>query len=325
MKRVLIIGAGAVARRHASALSRIEGVSIVGVCDLRQERAEALAADLATVAYTDLAQSVEQSRPDYVVLLTPRDFREPVVELCVQHQLPIFMEKPPCHHLSVGKRILAKLEEAKLVHSVGFMHRWHQALNTALARMRDQYLSTIKISFKSNFATAPVWQDYPAPYLVERSGGLVGDQGIHYLDIVRYITRSEVQRVTAVGANQVLPRSETVTSCDVACWILEMESGAMVSHSHTWDAPDWQCQIELGYSTGAIMVDMFANSARGSINGEPFEYQGQVNEFELEHRGFLAAVEAMDMSLVRLPYADALKSFCLAEEINRLIYEEKSA
>jgi predicted dehydrogenase len=320
MKRVLIIGAGGIANRHASALSNIEDVKVAGVCDISWERAGSLAQRFGTGAYTEIDDALDRSSPDYVVLLAPREVREPVVGRCAGAGLPIFMEKPPCDRISTGKRILGMIESAGLIHSVGFMHRWNDALNATLSRIAGERLSVINISFQSDFGTSPCYDRYPAPYLVERSGGLVGDQGIHYVDISRYITKSEVGRIQGAGANQLLPRSQDVSTCDVACWTLEMENGTIVSHSHTWCAPGWGCKIELVTDRSVVRVDMFNNTASGTVAGAQFDYSGTLDEFEAEHRGFLSALDKQDMSPVRSPYADALQSFRIAAEINRLIY-----
>jgi|LSQX01.1.fsa_nt_gb predicted dehydrogenase len=319
VKEVLIVGAGGIANRHAGAIARIAGLRLAGVVDIVPERAQALAERSGAHAYRSLEEALA-SRPDYVTLCTPREYRLPAIAACAAAGVPVLMEKPPCHNLSTGRRIQELLQESGLLHAVGFMHRWHQALHVVLERLAGERLSTIQVSFQSPFATEPVYDTYPAPYLVERSGGLVGDQGIHYVDLCRYIARAEVKRMQVMGLNQVLPRSQHVTTCDVACWFLEMDNGVAVTHTHTWAGPGWACALELVTDRSQVRVDLFANRAAGSLAGQEFTYHGTVDEFELEHRGFLAAVEQQDQRLVRSPYADALESFRVQAELNRLLY-----
>ena len=322
MKRVLIIGAGGIAGRHAEALQDIETVKITGVCDIVRERAETLGRKLRAAVSTDLDDALDRSAPDYVVLCTPREVRLPVIERCAEAGLPVFMEKPPCHNLTTGSRIRHIIESAGLVHAVGFNHRWNDALNEVLRRIEGERIALITIRFLSPFATDPIYDTYPGAYLVERTGGLVGDQGIHYADIARYICRSEVGNITAVGFNHNLPRSEHVSTCDTACWTLEMESGAIVSHAHTWAAAAWGSWITIVTDRSCVTTDMFESNATGILGGEPFEYTGTLSECEAQHRGFLEAVETGDMAAIRSPYADALRSFRVAAEINKLIYGE---
>ncbi len=320
MSRVLIIGAGGIAPRHTAALSKIPEVKIVCVCDISRERAESLASKLGVEALTDFYEAMDKLKPDYVLLLTPREFREPAINACIERETPIFIEKPPCDRLSTGERIAEKLRASGLVHTVGFMHRWNDSLNTVLEQLSGQTMSAIEVSYQSPFAASPVLQSYPAPYLVERSGGIVGDQGIHYIDVCRYIPGAEPCEIRAVGSNRMLPASENVTTRDTASWCMVMTNGAVVSHCHTWCAPKWACSLRIVTDKSIVTIDMFGGRASGVIDGANFDYQSQSDEFELQHIGFAEAVRTRDMSKARSPYDDALKSFRVAAEINQLLY-----
>lgn len=128
---VLIVGAGGIAGRHVDRLNRIEDVQVVGVCDLDIDRARRLAERCggSPATYTDFAQAIGAGGADYLLLTTPRCVRLPVIEACVEAGLPVLMEKPPCHDLETGERIADLLDRSGLLHSVGFMHRWHDGLN----------------------------------------------------------------------------------------------------------------------------------------------------------------------------------------------------
>ena len=320
MPRVLIIGAGRIAGRHARCLQRIEDLRIAGICDLHEGRARALAARANAPVYTDAARALDAARPDYALILTTRQVREPIINLCLERDVPFLVEKPPCDRISTGERIRAAIERKGILHSVGFMHRWHEALNAASAEIREERMSLIAVRFTAPFATRPVFADYPEPYDVAASGGLVGDQGIHYVDIARYITGSEPETIQAVGINQLLNRSGRVTTCDAACWTLKMRNGVLVHHAHTWCGAEWDCRLEMVTDRSRIAVRMLGNAAEGRLDGKEYRFEGKTDEFELEHRGFLRALERRDMSLVRSPYADALESFRISAAINRIIY-----
>ncbi len=135
---------------------------------------------------------------------------------------------------------------------------------------------------------------YPDPYLVERSGGLVGDQGIHNVDLARYIAPSDISTVKALGTNRVLPLSPQVTTRDNAGWVIEMQNGIVVTHAHTWGAAAWNCRIRLVSDKSDVMIDAFACKATGTVAGQPFQFDvgeiGLLSQFEAENRAFLTAV-----------------------------------
>jgi predicted dehydrogenase len=307
-----LIGTGGIAHRHVAALKRIPATTVGGVCDLDRAKAEQFVAkhQLPARVFTDAAAGLDEVQPTAVVLLTPRQVRLPVVKLCVERRLPLFMEKPPCHSLAVGNEIKELLTRSGLIHSVGFPTRYEPSLNAALTKIAGERLALVQILLTSPMATQPAFAGYPDPYLVERSGGLAGDQGIHYVDVARYIARSEVKAVRALGTNRVLPVSPQVTTRDTAGWVLEMQNGIVVSHAHTWAAASWACQIRLVTDRSDVTADGF-----GDVLGQ----------FEGEHRAFLAAVANGDMQPVLSPYADALESFRVTEEINRQLYANPMA
>ena len=320
MKTVLLIGAGGIARRHVEALRRIPTVRISGVCDINAQRARSLARKAEAPAYNDAAHAMDALEPDYVAILTPRQVRAPLIELCLARRRPFFVEKPPCDRLSIGVRLRDRVAAAGVLHSVGFMHRWHEMLNAVLPQLRSEQLSLIHIRFLAPFGIAPVFETYPDPYLVERTGGLVGDQGIHYIDIARYICQAEVDTISATGANQRLPRSTRVSSCDIVCWTLRMANGVIVNHSHTWGAARWDCRVNIVTDNSDVTIDMFGNRADGTLAGRPCQLAGTLDEFELQHRGFLAALETNDPTGIRSPYGDALRSFHVAARVNQEVY-----
>lgn len=325
--RLLIVGTGGIAGRHASVLAKIDEARIVGLCDVVPGKAAQFAAGqkIDAPAFTAAEEALAAAGPDAVLLCTPRGVRKPIIELCIRAGVPVMMEKPPCHDPATGREILALLQRSGLVHSVAFPHRYSPALNHVLDGIRagGETLSLIAIDFVAPMASSPRTDSCPDPYLVARSGGLVGDQGIHYVDLCRYAAASEIRRTVALGGNRMLARGPKVTTVDTAAWAMEMDSGAIVSHGHTWCGHNWQCRVRLVTDRSDALVDMFQNTASGVLAGESFRFETGVDlfaEFDGENRAFLQAVRTGDVSPIRSNYADALRSFEAAEELNRQLY-----
>src|SRR5262245_49777837 len=69
--RVIIVGAGAIAYRHAAACRDLDGAELVAVCDVRQEAAEALADRFEVLArYSDLDALLADHEADLAVIAT---------------------------------------------------------------------------------------------------------------------------------------------------------------------------------------------------------------------------------------------------------------
>jgi nucleoside-diphosphate-sugar epimerase/predicted dehydrogenase len=93
--KVALLGAGFIADFHVEALRRLPGVTLVGVCDLSLARAERLASRVTgAVAFTDLEQLLDQSRPDVVHVLTPPAAHLAPTRTILERGVSAFVEKP---------------------------------------------------------------------------------------------------------------------------------------------------------------------------------------------------------------------------------------
>ncbi len=322
--RVLIIGAGRIAERHLDRLKRIEGAAVAGVCDVDPLRAAALGQKWQqnVPVFSDFNEAIRSCKADYLLLTTPRDVRMAVIKACVEHNLPVLMEKPPCDALETGRAIESLLAQSRLLHSVGFMHRWHDSLNHTLSLLGGPAsVRMMSVCFTAPLAIKLPRPPWPAPYFVDRSGGLIGDQGIHYIDLARYVTGSEPIAIAGTACQQLLPDDPALSS-DTACWTMQMGSGALVAHAHTWCSDSWRCEVVLTGQRGHVTIDMFGNHARGMVDGQALEYGGQIDEFEAEHRGMWEAVRQADLLLIRSAYTDAMKSFETAVHLQHMINEQ---
>jgi predicted dehydrogenase len=322
--KVLIIGSGDMARIHFNTLPSIENIEFSGFVDLDIHRATEFADKYHSTAFTNMKEAFDQTKPDCAFLITPRFVREDAIQLCIDRKIPVFIEKPPCESLSTGKRILEKLQASGLIHSVGFRHRYNPPLNHFLTLSKGQNLSAISILLRGPMFMAELWKTKPYPFQQEISGGIVGEGGIHFLDLARYICQCEGNDFEVLGSNKVIPQSKTVTTFDVAGWVLKMENGTIVTTLVSWGGRTWRCIADLVTSGGHATVELLPNrhdlTAIGEISGKPLNYMA--NEFELkcEQQAFFDAVKQNNMDPIRSTYADSLKSFELAARLNNKLY-----
>ena len=73
--RAAVIGCGSISSMHLDAIHALENVELVGVCDIRRERAEEKARTYNTKAFGDYHDLFKNAKPD-------------AVHLCLPHYLP---------------------------------------------------------------------------------------------------------------------------------------------------------------------------------------------------------------------------------------------
>ncbi|MCS7264141.1 MAG: Gfo/Idh/MocA family oxidoreductase [Armatimonadetes bacterium] len=101
--RVAIVGCGGQGHVHAAAYSQIEGVQVVGCCDVLADRANKLANELGAQAFYDYKVMLETLQPDIVSVCT----------LEGQHSEPTIEALRAGAHVLCEKMLSANLEEAK--------------------------------------------------------------------------------------------------------------------------------------------------------------------------------------------------------------------
>lgn len=124
--KVLMIGAGDIARSHARAVVKLGG-SIVGAYDVNAEglRSFAKEFDCDQLSYEQIPEYVE--RADYAVISTPPTKRLDYCEMVLSRHVPLYLEKPIATTMEDALKIvdMAKKYDAKII--VGFAHRYRPA------------------------------------------------------------------------------------------------------------------------------------------------------------------------------------------------------
>jgi len=91
----VLIGCGAIAREHLSALAQLKDVEVAAVCDLSPARAEATAERFGVPKwYSGYEQMLGQIRPDLVHITTPPSAHFAIARHCLAKGLNVLCEKP---------------------------------------------------------------------------------------------------------------------------------------------------------------------------------------------------------------------------------------
>src|SRR6476646_7187101 len=90
-----LIGCGTIAREHLVAVSELENVRMVAVCDLSAARAEATAERFGVEKwYSNYQKLLTDIRPDLVHITTPPGSHFAIAKTCLDARLNLLCEKP---------------------------------------------------------------------------------------------------------------------------------------------------------------------------------------------------------------------------------------
>lgn len=138
--RVAILGCRARGTAAARAYHAHPRTQLVGLCDLSQERLDALGDQVGVSArFADLDEMITQTRPDIVAIPTGTEFHHDLAMRVLEHGVHIDIEKPLCVDLEQADAVMARAREKGVrvaVHHQGRVGVFMQALYRAWSEGR---------------------------------------------------------------------------------------------------------------------------------------------------------------------------------------------
>lgn len=183
--KVGIAGYGVVGKRRKACIDRNPEMTVVAVCDRAFKAAGCF--DDGVRYYPDYASLLREDLDILIVCLT-NDIAPEVTIAGLERGLHVFCEKPPGRDMEDIARVIRVARttpELKLMY--GFNHRYHESVQEALKIVRSGQLGRVinlrGIYGKSKLITfnQPDWRTKRAI----AGGGVLLDQGIHMVDLMR--------------------------------------------------------------------------------------------------------------------------------------------
>src|SRR5262245_332942 len=141
--RIAFVGTGGIANHHLGRLKEIEGVEIVALCDVAEDRAAAAAAQYGGQAYTDYHRMLDEVATDALYGCVPPFAHSDAEILAAQRGIHLFVEKPVVMQLETGLRILEAVEKAGVMSSVGYGVRYTPGAQTTRAFLNGREIAMI--------------------------------------------------------------------------------------------------------------------------------------------------------------------------------------
>lgn len=228
MKRVGIIGAGAIARDHVNAFASLPGVEVAQVVDRHPARAEALARLAGDASWeTDFGAMLADASIDAIDICTSPDSHAELTIAAARAGKAIHLEKPVALHLSEVDPMLDAVAEAGVPFLVGQTTRF-QPVHLEIAESIQAGVIGAPRALHASFYAGHLWPGgWRAWQLdIERCGGHLMHNGIHAIDLATWLMGSRPVRVFARGMKTFTPGMPTPDSFHI---ILRFENGAMAT------------------------------------------------------------------------------------------------
>ncbi len=248
--RVGIAGHGVVGKRRQHFLDRRDDMRVVAVCD--QSRPEATALDNGVRHHPHYRDLLDEEL-DVLFVCLSNDVAAEVTVAGLEKGLHVFCEKPPGRDLADIARVIGAERRhpgRKLMY--GFNHRYHDSVKDALRLVRSGELGRVVnlrgVYGKSKFVNFGVHSDWRTRREVA-GGGILLDQGIHMVDLMRLFA-GEFAQVKSFVANDYWNHDVE----DNAYALMRTETGVVAMLHST--ATQWRhrFRLEITLAKGAITL-----------------------------------------------------------------------
>ena len=326
--RVGIAGYGVVGKTRHASIQKNTAYKVVAISEANSLVQKDIPSDIDI--FDDFRDLIAQAELDIIFISLPNKFASDAVLLSLENDMNVFCEKPPARTLDElikVKEIYQKHLNLKLMY--GFNHRFHLSVEEAKSIIDSNTYGKI-INLKGVYGKSQMISFNQTDWRTKREesgGGILLDQGIHMLDLIRYLSGESF--------------FEIFSFIDNAFWNFDVEDNAyvlmkslngVVAQLHS-SATQWRhvFNLEITLQKGSLVLGGLLTGSKSygdetlkiiSSNpaqdqGVPIENTSKYNEdvsWDNEIKYFANCIEN-DLTIERGSIEDAIETMRLVEEI----------
>jgi UDP-N-acetylglucosamine 3-dehydrogenase len=240
--RGAVVGLGVMGANHVRVLRTLPGVELVAAIDPDEQRRAAVAATLGPErVHETLAQALAAHELDFVAVAVPVAHLTTVARTALAAGLDVLVEKPtaPSHEEAIA--LAQEAQAAERVLGVGHVERFNPAV-ALLKRKLDEGAIGRVVQMQARRLS-------PFPNRAAMHGVAL-DLATHDIDVMRYLSGSEVARVAAETEQRVHDRGE-----DLLCATLRFDDGVVGLLEVNWITPTKVRQLAVTGEHGMLTLD----------------------------------------------------------------------
>jgi len=268
--RVGIIGCGAIFPVHAETLAALDGVCIAAICDIDETLAQQKAEQFGCAWYSDYRKMLEEANLDAVHICTPH-YLHPIMAIDAANAgVNVFCEKPVSIQYDDAQRMIDAAKNNGVALGVCFQNRYNpgsRLIRSALKSGRLGAVTSVRARLNwyrpDSYFSSAAWRGT----LEQEGGGVVINQAIHTLDLIRYLVGDDVAFVDATVSNRAHP---TIEVEDEAVGLIGFKNGVKASfYFMIYDDCDAPVELEIRCTNGVASI--MGSSAQVKYNDGTIE------------------------------------------------------
>ncbi len=219
-----VIGVGGIGRHHVKCMREVEEAEVVAVADINEAAARSVAEEFKVDWYLDYAKLLERDDIDAVSICTPHFLHCKMAIECAKAGKHVLVEKPMARTVSECDAMVREARRCGVKLGVVFQHRANPTILAVkefiergglgeLYRGDLEYFTFRTQSYYNSGAWRGTWS--------MEGGGVLINQGIHFIDVFQWLVGLRPRRVFAFITNLL----HDIEVEDLASAVLEFDGG----------------------------------------------------------------------------------------------------
>jgi predicted dehydrogenase len=183
--KIGIAGYGYVGKKRRKILDNISGVKIVAISDKNPK----YKISSKEIKFFKNYKNLLNENLDVIFVSLPNKYAAEITRLAIKKNIHVFCEKPPARNIKELKKVLNEFQKKKnkIKLKYGFNHRYHDSIILAKKIIDSKKYGRL-INLKGLYGKSKI-TSFAGEWRSKKSmagGGILLDQGIHMLDLMRY-------------------------------------------------------------------------------------------------------------------------------------------
>lgn len=228
--KVGLVGLGRLGFSHAKTIvQKIPQMELLAVCSVNDEELQRAKDEFSTpFLYTNYQDMLANKELDSIIIASPSGFHCQQIQEAMNAGFHVFCEKPIGLTEEEIKETIAVIEkhpDQKFM--LGFMRRFDDSYQYAKKMVDNGELGEITVIRCYGIDPSSQLESFVRFSKNNNSGGIFADMAIHDIDLIRWFTNQEVDKVWALGKNAAYPELDEVNEIETGSAMMELANGSM--------------------------------------------------------------------------------------------------
>ncbi|HOV21854.1 MAG TPA: Gfo/Idh/MocA family oxidoreductase [Candidatus Ratteibacteria bacterium] len=195
MANVGILGAGFMGEMHSTVYSQLPDVKIVGIADIRGEKAKSLARKFKTIPYFDPEQILKKPDIQIVDVCLPTFLHKEYVIKAAENKKDVICEKPIALTVEDANEMIKVCKENNVKFMVAQVIRFWPEYKFLKDAYDSKRYGDLKLISMRRLSPLPTWGWENWLLSQEKSGGALVDLHIHDTDFLLYLLGEKPKKI----------------------------------------------------------------------------------------------------------------------------------